>query len=173
MQNNYSRWLFLKALHHRCLRFWICLWFWLAQDSDYVSGSECARVLEIPGFYICLWIWICKDSEYTRVLNTGFRICINISWLFLNMPDFVCIYLNMPKHAWICLKLRECFCFIFSLWLHYITRGYLFEGLQETKFEFAATFRSRGEGGSWCTFLVFFFLSQNFWRNRVKFISYL
>ena len=134
--------------------FWLCFWFWMCQSF----GDT--RVLYMPLDLNMQRFWIYQSSEY-RVQN------MHISWLFLNMPDFVCIYLNMPKHAWICLKLRECFCFIFSLWLHYITRGYLFEGLQETKFEFAATFRSRGEGGLGTVnldvpFLCFFFLVKTF-----------
>ena len=36
----------------------------------------------------------------------------------------------MREYAKICLK---GFCFTFSLWLHYVTRGYLFEGLQEIR----------------------------------------
>ena len=132
--------------------FWLCFWFWMCQSF----GDT--RVLYMPLDLNMQRFWIYQSSEY-RVQN--------MHEYFLIMPDFVCIYLNMPKHAWICLKLRECFCFIFSLWLHYITRGYLFEGLQETKFEFAATFRSRGEGGLGTVnldvpFLCFFFLVKTF-----------
>ena len=27
------------------------------------------KVLDIPGFWLCLWFWICQDSECTRVLD--------------------------------------------------------------------------------------------------------
>ena len=34
-KNSYSRYLFLKTLHRRCLtRFWVCLRFWIFQGSD-------------------------------------------------------------------------------------------------------------------------------------------
>ena len=72
------------------------LGFWLAQDSEYVSVSECARVLDIPGFWICLWYWIYQDSEY----YTGFRICLNNSWICADMPHYVWIFLNMTKSVW-------------------------------------------------------------------------
>ena len=67
--------------------------FWIVQQSEYVSGSECARVLDIPG----LWMWF--GFEYDRILNipkfcichgyTGLRICLNKCWICLNMSDLL------------------------------------------------------------------------------------
>ena len=89
---NYSRLLFPKVLPCRCLtRFWVCLRFWICQGSEYASGFEYARILNIPEF------WICQGF-------TGFRICLNNSWICLNMSDYVWIFLNLPEYAWICLK---------------------------------------------------------------------
>ena len=96
--------------------------FWIAQDSEYVSGSECAIVLDIPGFWICLWFWMCQDSEYKRVLN---MVCIHkvtqgskyiwiipeYAWMCLILPGFIWICLNMPEYAWICLN-GLCFTFL-------------------------------------------------------------
>ena len=119
---------------------------WITQDSVYVFGSECARVLHIPELWICLWFWICDDSEYTRVLNMlglhRLRICLNNSWIYLNMPDYAWICLNMIEYAEICVNtyiwLND-FCFTFphfpifykplSTWTH----DYSFECLQETR----------------------------------------
>ena len=87
------------------------------QGSEYASGSEYPRVLNSPGFWICLC-----GSEYARVLDipefwifqdyTRFRICLNNSWICLNMLDFVWTCLNMPKYARI-ISLNG-FCFTFS-----------------------------------------------------------
>ena len=58
-----------------------------AFGSEYASGSEYARVLNILVF------WICKGyagSEYAWI-------CLNNSWIFLNIPEY----------AWICLNLAE------------------------------------------------------------------
>ena len=62
---NYSRLLFLKALHRRCsTRFWVCLRFWIAQNFEHVPGSESVSILHVPAFWICLCFWICQDSKY-------------------------------------------------------------------------------------------------------------
>ena len=50
-----------KMLHFRCLA---CLEY--APCSEYVFGSDCARVLNIPEFWMCLWFWIHQCFEYTR-----------------------------------------------------------------------------------------------------------
>ena len=34
-----------------------------------VFGSECARVLDIAGFWIYLWFWVYQDSEYAKVIT--------------------------------------------------------------------------------------------------------
>ena len=150
--------------------------FWIAQNSEYVSGSECARVLDTPGFSICLWFWICQSFGYTRLLNmslilnipefwicqgyTGFRICLNNPWICLNMLE--------------CLNMAECLLFYISTFppLFYnffstLTRGYLFERLQETRahslkeheavflFKFYVTFQGwDGEGGGWWPWIL-------------------
>ena len=55
--------------------------FWIHQGSECVSGSEYARVRNMPGLHRA---WICFDRP---------------EW-FLNMP-------NMPEYVWIYLKLTE------------------------------------------------------------------
>ena len=107
--------------------------FWIYQGSEYPSGFEDARVLNIPRFWICLWFWICQGSEYTRVLNMSGLHSV------LNIPDYV--WLNMPRYIWICRNMRECaqtclngFCIVFphcnplSTW----TRAY-FQRLHKTR----------------------------------------
>ena len=97
--------------------------FWRYQGSEYASGFEYARILNIPEF----WIY----QGYTE-----FRICLNNSWLRLNMPDYVCVCLNMPGYSRIYVNIPKSAwmtCFPFPLWLHYTTRGSLFEGLQESR----------------------------------------
>ena len=87
-------------------RFWVCLRFWIAQDFEYVSGFECAKVLDIatrvlnmslvlnmPGF------WIYQSSEYARVTHGSKYAGI--------IPEYAWICLNMPEYAWICLNLPE------------------------------------------------------------------
>ena len=103
---------------------------WITQDSAYVFGFECDRVLDIPEF------WICQD-------HTGLKIYLNNSWIFMNMPDYVSYgwkCLNMLEYVWICLNLPEWFLFYISPFLHLFynplsiwTRDYLFEHLQESR----------------------------------------
>ena len=66
---------------------------------------------------------MCQTFGYTRVLNmplvlnmpgfwiyqgyTGFIICLNNFWLYLNMLDFVCICLNMPEYTRICINIPK------------------------------------------------------------------
>ena len=68
--------------------------FWIYQGSEYASGFEYARILSIPEFGIC--------QGYT-----GFRICLNNSWICLIMSGYIWLCLNMPKYVWICLNLPE------------------------------------------------------------------
>ena len=87
--------------------------------------------MNIPEF------WICQGYA-------GFRICLNNSWIWLNMPDYSWKYLNIleydgkcmnvPKSVWMAFLLHFahftiCFAIPFSTW----TRGYLFEPIQETR----------------------------------------
>ena len=54
--------------------------FWIAQDSEYVSGSECVRVSDVTGF------WIYKSSEYVRVTQGSeyARIIPEYPWIMPN-----------------------------------------------------------------------------------------
>ena len=62
--------------------------FWIYQGSEYATGSEFAKVLNVPGFWI-----------YQRY--TGFWICLNISGcICLDMSEYAEIWMNMPKFAW-------------------------------------------------------------------------
>ena len=72
--------------------------FWTAQDSEYVSGSECARVLDIPGFWICLWFWIYHGSENARITQG--------SQYALIIPEYAGICGNMPKSVWMAFVLH-------------------------------------------------------------------
>ena len=127
--------------------------FWIHQASQYASGFEYARllnmflVLNMPEF------WICQGY-------TGFRICLNNPWIWLNMLE--------------CLNMAECLLFYISIFppLFYnffstLTRGYLFERLQETRayslkeheavflFKFYVTFQGwDGEGGGWWPWIL-------------------
>ena len=85
---NYLR----KTLQRRCLtEFWTYLWFynvsefWRYQSSEYTSGSEYARVLNM-----LMW---------NRVLNM-----LEYAWL---IPEYVWLCLNMPECALICLHLPQ------------------------------------------------------------------
>ena len=85
----------------------------------------------MPWFWIYSEFLICQDY-------TGFRICLNYSWICLIMSWYVWICLNMPEYAWICLNLPEWLLFYISPFSHlfYNTlsawiREYFFERLQE------------------------------------------
>ena len=81
--------------------------FWIAQDSAYVSGSECARVSGIPGFWICLCFWICQDSEYARVTQ-GWEyasIIPEYAWICLIMSGYIGTCVNMNKSDWMTIVL--------------------------------------------------------------------
>ena len=84
---------------------------WIAQECEYVSGSEYARVLNIPGFWVCLWFWkvrIVNIPEFWICQGyTGFRIHMNNYWICLNMPDYVWICMNMPEYAGICVNMPK------------------------------------------------------------------
>ena len=86
--------------------FWICFWFWMSHSFRYTRILNITLVLNMPGF------WIYQSSEYVRVLNisytefrlclNNFRICLNMldyTWISLNNPEYIGIYVNMPKHS--------------------------------------------------------------------------
>ena len=82
--------------------------FWIGQDSEYVSGSECARVLDIPEFWMPLVLnmpgfWIRQSSEYARVTQGSEYIWIipEYVWICLIMSGYVWICMNVPEYAWI------------------------------------------------------------------------
>ena len=137
-ENSYSRILFLKALYRRFqqgseyVSVLNISGLWIAHDFEYVSGSECAsfgysRVLKMPTFGLC--------QGYT-----GFRICLNNSWISLIMSGYVWICLNIVEYAWICLYLPQWLLFYVSPFLHFfynlfsiLKYGFLFERLQESR----------------------------------------
>ena len=95
-----------------------------------ISGSECARVLDIPQF------WICQSY-------IGFRISLNNFWIFVNMPDYVWICINMPEYARIFVNMHKSDWIAFVLQfpnspfvlqsLFYLKRDDLFACLQKTR----------------------------------------
>ena len=99
---------FRKTFHRRCLTgLWICLRFWICQRS------ESTGVLNIPGLWICQGSEYSSGTEYVRTLDISWFyarvthgskfawICLNNSWICLIMSEF----------AWICLN---GFCFKFT-----------------------------------------------------------
>ena len=114
--------------------------FW--QGSDYVSGSEYPRVLNIlmplvlnvPKFLDIPGFWIYQRSEYARVTRGS-----EYAWI----PEYAWIGLIMFVYVWICLnkpQLPEWLLFYISPFLYLFynpfftwTHGYLFERLQESK----------------------------------------
>ena len=92
----------------QCLDMYECL---NKQDSEYASGAKYAKVLNMAKF----WIW--QDSQYVSITQCSdyARKCLdrvlNISWV-LNMPGFqiwqgsehakLHRVLNMPPYGWIC-----------------------------------------------------------------------
>ena len=133
-EKSYSRILFLKALNRRFqqgseyVSVLNISGLWIANDFEYVSGSECAsfgysRVLNIPTF------WLCQGytSEYAWIIP-------EYPWLCLDMSEYAWILWNMHEYAYICLN---GFCFTF-LHLFYnifsiLKCGFLFERLQESR----------------------------------------
>ena len=99
-QNNHSCWLFQEVLNF-LTRIWIFLWFRISQDSEYASGCECAMILNIQGLRIFQ-------------VYTGFRICLNNSWICLNMPESVWIYLNVPEYTRIFVNMPK------SAWMAFV-----------------------------------------------------
>ena len=94
--------------------------FWIYQGCKYASGFEYTRILNTPDF------WLCQGY-------TGFRICLNNSWLCLKMPDHVEICVNMPEYAWICLNLPE---WLLLYVLPVVTLHYTWLGLLENRLTF-------------------------------------
>ena len=113
------------------------------QGSEYASGSEYLRVLNMSLVLNVLEFWIYQGSKYAsgfkyaRILNTseywicqcytGFRMCLNISWLCLIMSEcaWLCrkmleyaeICVNMPKSAWMAFVLQFPCGYIITWWL--------------------------------------------------------
>ena len=84
-----------------CLWFWMCQsfeytrvlnipGFWIHQGSEYASGSEYSRVLNMPLVLIIPGFWICQSSEYAS--GSEYTWVLKIP-LVLNIPGF-----------WICLR---------------------------------------------------------------------
>ena len=78
-----------------------------------------------------------KVLSLPLVLNI---LCLNSSWICLNMPGYIWISMNMLKYAWICLNRSALFLFYVFSFPHLFNnpfstsvRGYLFELLQETR----------------------------------------
>ena len=65
--------------------------FWRYQGSEYASGFEYARILNIPEFFICQYC-VTQGSEYAGV-------SFEYAWIFLVMSGYLLICLNMPKYA--------------------------------------------------------------------------
>ena len=55
-------------------------------------------------FWICIWFWICQDSEYVRVTQGSeyaWIYCLIMSgWICLDMSEYANICVNVPKSAW-------------------------------------------------------------------------
>ena len=139
--------------------------FWIYKGSEYASGFEYARILNIPNF----WIY----QSYT-----GFGICLNNSWICLNMPDYVSICLNISEyaelrvneHGAIFLKRQK---LIFSVADGSISFVFCFRLNIFTSKIWICCYLSGLTGRKWCwgswiliyPSSVLFFLSQNWYRN--------
>ena len=73
---------------------WIWLWFWICQDS------EQTRVLNKPGLWIYQGSEYASGSEFARVLNMP-----KYAWLCLTEYAWIC--LHIPQYARICQNLPE------------------------------------------------------------------
>ena len=113
--------------------------FCISQGSECASGFEYARILNIPEFWIC--------QGYTE-----FRICLNDSWICLNMPEYTWICLNLPKWLLFNISPLHSFC----TWKH----GSLFERLQETRGCFLKETKFNFFYGSWKYSVYFSLLSS-------------
>ena len=118
---------------------------WIYQGYKQASGFEYATILKIPEF------WICQGY-------TGFRICVNNSWICMIMSGHVWIWLNMPEYAWTCQNLLEWLLFYTSSFPHLFynpfftwTRGYLFERLEVTVWRNRRLFSSREKIWFFCS----------------------
>ena len=77
---------------------------WLSQVSEYTKALNMRLVLNLPWFWIRVWFWICQGSEYVRVTQDSEYtwICLIMSrWICLDMFEYPGIWVNMPKSAWI------------------------------------------------------------------------
>ena len=130
---------YTRVMNHQCSeyttilnipRFWISFWFWICKG------------LIIPRFWIYQGselqeVWIChgseypSDFEYARVLNisgsciwqgyTGFWKCLNMPELFLKVPNYAWICLNMTKYAEIFMNIPNSIWIAFDLHFSIIT----------------------------------------------------
>ena len=83
--------------------------FWIYPSSEYASGFEYVRILNLSE------LWICQGYS-------GCRICLNNSWLYLNMPDYLGKCLNIPEYAGICVNVPK------SFWIAFVSHfpcGYI------------------------------------------------
>ena len=128
------------------------------------AGCECARVLDEQGFWICLWFWKCQDSEKTDFWlyqgYTGFRICLNNSWICLFMSEYVWVCLSIPENARMCLNLCEWFLLYIFPFPHLFTVLFLLE--HEVTY---LNVCRRLEAIAWRNIRLFW------WRDRICFFS--
>ena len=66
---------------------------WVYQGCQYASGSQYARVLNLPVFLVCQGS---EDAAFTE----GPEYAWIIPQIYPIMPDYAWIYWNKPKSAW-------------------------------------------------------------------------
>ena len=88
----YSRYHFRKTLHRRCL-----VGFWIDQ------GSECTKVLNMRGFWIYHGSEYASGFEYDRSLNIPrLRRGLNMPECARIVPEYVWLCMNRYECGWIC-----------------------------------------------------------------------
>ena len=74
-------------------------------SSDKVAqDSEFARVFDMPGLWIYLQFWISQGSENNRALNASVTQGSKYAWIIY---ENAWLYLDMPEYVWMCLNLRK------------------------------------------------------------------
>ena len=77
------------------------------ETGHYNWREKLYPLISLTKFWICLWYWICEGTEYTMVTQCSdyVWICLNNFWISQIMAEYTRICLIMPEYAWICLNI--------------------------------------------------------------------
>ena len=67
--------------------------------SGNLAGLNITWILKMLVFWMCVWFWLWESSENARVTQCSdyVWICLSNSWIYMIMPEYAWIFLNISK----------------------------------------------------------------------------